>query len=814
MINLTLKTRLAAFTFLAMLGCAVATALVGARMQRNNMLSDAEREETAVSATLANAIEAVEVRIDRHLAVTAAAIARADATTGVSNAQLDTLAGELQIGIAHVVSPEGIVTTSNVDTDVGFDLFAVLPQNRKLLTGEARVLETPIMLRVQDSATYKFLSIPRRDGGGVIETGVEVMGIGALMRTSLEANADLEQMELLSVDGKVLLHQTRDGDGDRRGHAVSDSLATRAVASKQPVALRSAEHLLVYTPVYKKMLGTGARDVQYVIRTQTSLAPVAAAVRAVTWKSLGIAFVLALIAGVAAAVYLTRRVTQPLERLATAGRRIAVGDVRHEVDHHSADEIGQLADSFREIVAYNREMAAAASSLRSGNLDVKVAPRSAEDLLASSFLAMRDRLAALVEATRTQIRAAEQGQLDVRSDADAHEGAFREVVAGLNALLAAVAAPITEAAGVLRRVAERDLTAAMTGDYQGEFATIRDAIDRAVRNLGEALREVNVSAAQVASASTQITAGGQGLAQTANEQASALEEVSSSLQELSSMVHSTAQNAGEIQTLLQTVKGEVGHTSASMERLSGAMRAIKGSSEATARIVKAIDTIAFQTNLLALNAAVEAARAGDAGKGFAVVADEVRNLAVQAADAAKQTASLIEESVGKVGEGVQLNDAAIAGFSRIADLAGQQVTLADEIAAATQQQAQGIRQITQGADDLSRVTQLVASNAEESASAAEELSSQAAQLRGLVGQFALTATAAPATGSTPTRPAAPAVRGAATAAPPKATPAARPASPARPATRRTVRPAAKVPAANRAEDLIPFDDDVRALQEF
>ncbi|HUN54421.1 MAG TPA: methyl-accepting chemotaxis protein, partial [Smithella sp.] len=176
----------------------------------------------------------------------------------------------------------------------------------------------------------------------------------------------------------------------------------------------------------------------------------------------------------------------------------------------------------------------------------------------------------------------------------------------------------------------------------------------------------------------------------------------------------------------------------SMSRMSSAINRIKSSSDSTAKIVKTIDEIAFQTNLLALNAAVEAARAGDAGKGFAVVAEEVRNLAMRSAEAAKNTANLIEDAVKNSENGVAINAEVLKNFQDIVEKTNKVGQVVAEIAAASEQQDEGISQVNKAVEQLNLLTQQNAANAEESASAAEEMSSQSEEMRSMIAGFTLT----------------------------------------------------------------------------
>ncbi|HSR37260.1 MAG TPA: methyl-accepting chemotaxis protein, partial [Desulfurivibrionaceae bacterium] len=221
----------------------------------------------------------------------------------------------------------------------------------------------------------------------------------------------------------------------------------------------------------------------------------------------------------------------------------------------------------------------------------------------------------------------------------------------------------------------------------------------------------------------------QSLADHAAQQAASLEQTSASLEEISSMTHQNADNATMASDLMNGTNKVMNDSDRAMDQLTQAMSDIAAANEETSKIIKTIDEIAFQTNLLALNAAVEAARAGEAGAGFAVVADEVRNLAMRAADAAKNTSQLIEGTVHKVQSGATLVTETNHSFQEVAENTTKIAMLMKELAAASREQASGVQQVNLAVTELDTVTQHNAATAEEAASASEELSAQAGQMQ-------------------------------------------------------------------------------------
>ncbi|UCD79606.1 MAG: hypothetical protein JSW26_30160, partial [Desulfobacterales bacterium] len=252
--------------------------------------------------------------------------------------------------------------------------------------------------------------------------------------------------------------------------------------------------------------------------------------------------------------------------------------------------------------------------------------------------------------------------------------------------------------------------------------TILGSMKKFIAHVAEGAEQTLSVAGQVASASQSLAAG-------ASEQAASIQETSSSLEEMAGVTKQNARNAQQANEYMQSANKLVDKANGVMANLTNSMNSISKSSEDTHNIVKKIDEIAFQTNLLALNAAVEAARAGEAGSGFAVVADEVRNLAMRAATAAKDTADLIETTVQQIKDGSNLVGETCDAFGEVAGSVAKAGDLVDDIATASEEQAQGIEQVSNAVLEMGRITQQNAALAEESSGASEELNAQAEQMK-------------------------------------------------------------------------------------
>jgi methyl-accepting chemotaxis protein len=452
-----------------------------------------------------------------------------------------------------------------------------------------------------------------------------------------------------------------------------------------------------------------------------------------------IAAIFAVALALALGLILTTSITGPLKKGVWMMGELEQGHLTERLNMKRKDEIGILAqamDRFTEKL--QNVVVGTLIKISAGDISIELPPMDSKDEIGPALKLMIETIRNLVKEMDILTGNAMEGKLDVRGNAGTFNGAYRDIVAGVNKTLDAVMGPINEASAILEKVSNKDMSIRMNGDYRGDHAKIKESLNLAVENLDKALQQVAIGAEQVASASIQVSTGGQALSQGASEQASSLEEISSNLQEMSSMTKQNVLNARDAKGVADQARSSADKGVESMSRMSSAINQIKSSSDSTAKIVKTIDEIAFQTNLLALNAAVEAARAGDAGKGFAVVAEEVRNLAMRSAEAAKNTANLIEEAVKNSENGVNINAEVLKNFQEIAEKSNKVSQVVAEIAAASEQQDQGIGQVTKAVEQLNQVTQQNAANAEESASAAEEMSSQSEEMRSMVAGFKLT----------------------------------------------------------------------------
>jgi len=290
----------------------------------------------------------------------------------------------------------------------------------------------------------------------------------------------------------------------------------------------------------------------------------------------------------------------------------------------------------------------------------------------------------------------------------------------------------------LEKVANGDLTIDVS--ILSPDDKIGKTLTKVVENLNSMFAEINTASSQVSAGSKQIANGAQALAQGSTQQAASVQELSAAISEIAEKTKANASTAGRTAQMSTSIRESAEKGSRQMDEMITAVSDINEASKSISNIIKTIDDIAFQTNILALNAAVEAARAGQHGKGFAVVAEEVRNLASKSAEAAKDTGTMIQNSMEKAELGSRIASETAESLSDIVSGISESGKLITEIAEASEAQSQGISEINTGIDQVAQVVQQNSATAEESSAASQEMSGQSDMLQQLVAQFKLKST--------------------------------------------------------------------------
>src|SRR5574344_1355036 len=358
-----------------------------------------------------------------------------------------------------------------------------------------------------------------------------------------------------------------------------------------------------------------------------------------------------------------------------------------------------------------------------GNIPAKIT-----DSYNGDFNTLKNNLNTCIEAVNALVsdaamlsKAAVAGRLDTRAEAFTHQGDFRKIVEGVNETLDNVVGPINDVRRVMAAMESGDMTQTITAHYNGDFEALKQAINNTIAKLADTIGQINVAADALNNAAAQVSATAQSLSQSSSEQAASVEETTASMEQMTASINQNSENAKVTDNMA---------TSAAQQAQEGGV-AVKETVEAMKQIadkIGIIDDIAYQTNLLALNAAIEAARAGEHGKGFAVVAAEVRKLAERSQVAAQEIGTVASGSVELAERAGKLLDEIVASITRTSDLV-------QEIAAASNEQASGVSQISGAVQQVNGATQQTASASEELASTAEEMSSQAESLQELLSYF-------------------------------------------------------------------------------
>lgn len=334
------------------------------------------------------------------------------------------------------------------------------------------------------------------------------------------------------------------------------------------------------------------------------------------------------------------------------------------------------------------------------------------------------------------------GELGISSNSSASTGVrsadeVGRMARSLEAAYERLRGYIGEIVGKMEALSGGDFSEDSNYEFHGDFVMIGNAINSIAQRMNRTMSDINNSSRQVSTGSKQIADGSQALAQGATEQAATVEQLSSSIAEISQRTIHNAELAGRAAKLADDIRVNAEKGTQQMDEMVKAVKEINEANQSIGQVIKTIDDIAFQTNILALNAAVEAARAGEHGKGFAVVADEVRSLAGKSAEAAKNTSTMITNSIEKANLGERIAGETAASLSDIVSGVEDSSRLIIDIAGESEAQSKGITEINMGIDQVAQVVQQNSATAQQSAAAAQEMSSQSAMLEQMVAQFKL-----------------------------------------------------------------------------
>ncbi|MDV3428922.1 MAG: methyl-accepting chemotaxis protein [Bacillota bacterium] len=367
----------------------------------------------------------------------------------------------------------------------------------------------------------------------------------------------------------------------------------------------------------------------------------------------------------------------------------------------------------------------------------KIGKRSENDKIIPASIEMMKSIKNLIDESNMISGSAANGNLSVRGDEGKFEGAYLQVITGLNATMEAISIPLQNAKKTIDEMAEGNLNKYMDGNYKGEYAEIKDSLNRTINAFNRIIRDINNTAEQVANGSNQVSYGSQVLSDGSFRQTGSIEELNLSITNIAKETKENAESAGQASKLSLIAKEKADQGNLQMNEMLSSMEDIKRSSADIAKVINVIDDIAFQINMLAINASIEAARAGQYGNGFAVVAEEVKNLAARSAEAAKETAEHIESSIVKVNTGTEIAYETSEFLKQIVEKAASASCLVEQISMASNRQAEAIMEINKGIEEVSSVIQTNSATAEQSAIASEELSSQAQSLKNMVKNFKL-----------------------------------------------------------------------------
>ncbi|MGD0080532.1 MAG: methyl-accepting chemotaxis protein [Methanoregula sp.] len=491
-----------------------------------------------------------------------------------------------------------------------------------------------------------------------------------------------------------------------------------------------------------------------------------------------IATVIGLIVSVLIALFLTRSIAEPVDKVKENIKEIHQGHLSNRLNLNRKDEIGEMADALDKFaVEFQKYILGTMDMVAAGDLSRNLKPRNDTDQIVPPIKKMIETLRAVIEESNKMSIAAVEGKLNVRGDADKFKGGYWEIVAGINKTFDSVVTPLNEGMRISEEyaagnfIARFDESVKMRGEFKKFKTSLNDigeqvskamrGISTQVTDLAASAEEANASVEEVAAGAGQVAKNAAAVSANADKTTQGIEQVQKAMEDLSRTIQEVANKAEAVARIVddtttyskegmelaqKTDSGMQGITRSSSD-VNRIILEIKGQMDKISEIVNLITDLANQTNLLALNAAIEAARAGDAGRGFAVVATEVKSLAVESRASAEKIAEMIDnlqkqtnhavDAVSAANTGVREGSAALhdtlASFNKIVssiDAISRNVT---EVAAASEEQAASVEEVTASVSEVGLLMQSTAKESTDSAAASEESSAAIDQITKVIG---------------------------------------------------------------------------------
>lgn len=464
--------------------------------------------------------------------------------------------------------------------------------------------------------------------------------------------------------------------------------------------------------------------------------------------------------------YISNTISRPIIKLSEAVVSSAgQGRLYIDTEIESKDEIGDLLTSLRSMMQTIRDKAQVAEKIAEGQLDIEINIISSEDSLGLSMQTMKESIERLVNDCEELGQAALEGNLQYRADVSQHKGEFKTILEAINSTIDSLLHSVHEAATILERVANKDLSARMTGNYKGDHAELKTILNQAVDNLDYMLKQISQSLESHFEAANEISHLTDEIARGIEQQTLQTGKVATAVEEMTTTILETSNNASIMSetakqsknsaveggnVVSQTVNG-MKSISEKVNKSAIVVETLGKSSEEIGAIISVINDIADQTNLLALNAAIEAARAGEQGRGFAVVADEVRKLAERTTKATKEIEDMIikiqqdtgeavesmAEGTEETSKGIDLADRAGEALEQIVEISGEVTEKVSQIASASEQQHSVSQMISKNIEEINSISQQTASGMEIISQNVEDFKDLTEDLRVLNNSFKL-----------------------------------------------------------------------------